>query len=222
MLPTTQTLTKKFKSTLHEVPDHLRAAMQLDCLVKTMPPDGACLFSCAADWIRGGVHHMESLRKEAHLFMIQNWDYYKELIPVPFRELVGTGENARLVVLDSYDLVKRFLLSDDSLYCYSNSSVDLQNLANMFDMRIAIFTYSINGTVTPHWTWIDPNPAISMKNSFKDRLSFKEMWLYHQDDVHYDLLVSRPLTEPSVYKYLPPVTDAQAQSIKPTTTEVIS
>ena len=48
------------------------------------------------------------------------------------------------------------------------------------------------------------------------------MWLYHQDDVHYDLLVNRPLPEPSVYKYLPPVTDAQAQSIKPTTTEVIS
>ena len=91
----------------------------------------------------------------------------------------------------------------------------------MYDMRIAIFTYSVNGTVTPHWTWIQPDPAISMKSSLKDRLAFKEMWLYHQDDVHYDLLVNRPLPEPSVYTYLPPVTDASRQPIKTTITEGI-
>lgn len=60
-------------------------------------------------------------------------------------------------------------------------------------MLIAIFTYSSRGTIAPHWTWVDPDPSLSSKSPYKNKLLFKEMWLLHEDNVHYDLLVPRPL-----------------------------
>ena len=193
------------KVTIREVPVHLQESMQLDCLVKGMPGDGACLFYSGAEWIFGSVEHMETLRKQAHLFIVKNWDYYLPFITLPFKETVGVGKNATQVDIKTYDEMKKFLLSNESLYCYSNSSLDLSNLANMYDMKIAIFTYSSAGSVTPHWTWVHPDPAISSKSPYKNKLCFKEMWLYNEQNVHYDLLVSRPIPTPppTNYCYVP-------------------
>ena len=138
---------------------------------------------------------METFRKQAHLFIVQNWDYYRPFITLPFKETVGVGD------IKTYDEMKKFLLSNKSLY----SSLDLSNLANMYDMKIAIFTYSNAGSVTPHWTWVHPDPAISAKSPYKNKLCFKEMWLYNEHNVHYDLLVSRPIPTPppTHYSYVP-------------------
>ena len=109
---------------------------------------------------------------------------------------MGVGSSSFKVEINTYDEMKKFLLSDRSLYCFSNSSLDLSNLANMYDMRIAIFTYSSGGSVVPHWTWIQPDPAISQRSPYRNQLMFKEMWLLHEDRVHYNLLVSRPTPRP--------------------------
>ena len=75
----------------------------------------------------------------------------------------------------------------------------------MYDIRIAIFTYSSRGTVTPHWTWVDPDPNVSSKSPYRNKLMFREMWLFHEDNVHYDLLVPRPTSSPPpVSSYIPP------------------
>ena len=108
---------------------------------------------------------METLRKLAHLFIVKNWDYYMPFITLPFKETVGVGQNATKVDIETYDEMKNFLLSKKSLYCYSNSSLDL---SNMYDMKIAIFTYSSAGSVVPHWTWVHPDPAISAKSPYKN------------------------------------------------------
>ena len=113
---------------------------------------------------------METFRKDAHLFIVKNWDYYRPFITLPFKETVGVGKDATTVDIKTYDEMKKFLLSNKSLYCFSNSSLDLSNLANMYDMKIAIFTYSSAGSVTPHWTWVHPDPAISAKSPYKNKL----------------------------------------------------
>ena len=63
-----------------EVPPHLQGAMQLDCLVKRMPRDGACLFNAFSEYILAGVEHMETFRKECHRFIVKHWDYYEPFI----------------------------------------------------------------------------------------------------------------------------------------------
>jgi hypothetical protein len=98
---------------------------------------------------------METFRKQAHLFIVENWDYYRPFVTLSFNETIGVGTMARKANIKTYDEMTKFLLSKDSLYCYSNSLLDLSNLANMYDMRIAIFTYSSAGSVVPHWTWVN-------------------------------------------------------------------
>ena len=191
---------KAFKCTLREVPENL------DCLIKKMPGDGSCLFCCGSDWLFGGVQNMKEFRKQAHRFIVENWDYYYNFICLPFNETIGVGSSARPVEIKTYEGMKKFLLSDDSLYCFSNSSLDLSNMANMYDMRIAIFTYSSRGTVAPHWTWVDPDPNVSSKSPYRNKLMFREMWLFHEDNVPYDLLVLRPTPPPAPFSsYIPPV-----------------
>ena len=206
---------------LEEVPIHLQDAMQLDCLVKSMPGDGACLYYCGADLVLGGWEHMETLRKQGHRFIVENWDYYRPFISLPFVETIGVGAAKRTVTKKTYGDMKKFLLSNESIYCYSNSSLDLTNLANMYDMKIAIFTYSSGGSVVPHWTWVHPDPAISAKSPYKNKLLFREMWLYHEDNSHYDLLVPRPIPSPAKYSYVPTMSSsstAQEPSSLPSST----
>ena len=106
---------------LEEVPIHLQDAMQLDCLVKSMPGDGACLYYCGADLVLGGWEHMETLRKQGHRFIVENWDYYRRFISLPFVETIGVGAAKRTVTKKTYDDMKKCLLSNESIYCYSNS-----------------------------------------------------------------------------------------------------
>ena len=88
---------------------------------------------------------VEQFRKQSHRFIVENYEYYQPFICLPFIEQVGVGSSSFKVEIKTYDEMKKFLLSDRSLYCFSNSSLDLSNLANMYDLRIAIFTYSSGG-----------------------------------------------------------------------------
>ena len=81
---------------------------------------------------------------------VKHWEYYEPFITIPFTETVGVGAKSKTVQINTYSEMKRFLLSDDSLYCFSNSSLDLSNVTNMYDMKIAVFTYSSGGSLVPH------------------------------------------------------------------------
>ena len=139
---------------------------------------------------------------QAHQFIIQNWDYYRGFINLPFVEFNGITRQE--VTITTYPEVRRFFMSRDSLYCYSGSELDLANVANMYDAKIAVFKYSSGGSITPHWTWIHPDPVMVSKSAHRHRLCFKEIWLYNEVDSHYDLLVPRPIPPPPItYNYAP-------------------
>ena len=124
--------------------------------------------------------------------MIDNWAYYCGFFPTPFTETVGVGFEARQVTFNTQSELIQFLLSDESLKLYNSSSVDLANLANMFGFRIAIFEHG--NDIIPRWTWITPDQEISFFSSYRNQ-SLPDMWLYHEQNVHWDLLVSRPPLE---------------------------
>ena len=67
------------------------------------------------------------------------------------------------------------------------------SLANMFGIRIATFTYNIKGQ-PPRWTWTSPDQYISSYSQHKD-VERPDMWLFHKDDCHYDLLVPREVVQ---------------------------
>merc|ERR1711954_465992 len=103
---------------------------------------GACLYNCASDWLYGSHKHMAQLRREAHNFMVENFNFYKQFITLPYSETVEVGPRRTQITIYTYDKMIRFLQSDQSLYCFSSSSLDLANIASMFNIRVVVFVYS--------------------------------------------------------------------------------
>ena len=68
-------------------------------------------------WLLGSMPKMVELRKSAHLFIVDNFDFYKHFVSLPFIETVGTGIYAKNVNITTYEEVKQFLLKDEYLYC---------------------------------------------------------------------------------------------------------
>ena len=77
-----------------------------------------------------------------------------------------------------------FLKSEDSLNVYSNGH-ELLAVANMFKINIHIFTYE--GKVG-RWTEVGPDPAFPSPPDIVANWA-PEMFLYHSNNNHYDLLV---------------------------------
>ena len=175
-----------------EVPEQLKDYLGIDAVIVPIKGDGSCLYGSASAHIYQDQKHANELRRSCHKFMIDNWAYYNGFFPTPFTETVGVGFEARQVTLNTQSELIQFLLSDESLKLYNSSSVDLANLANMFGFRIAIFEHG--NDIIPRWTWITPDQEISFFSSYRNQ-SLPDMWLYHEQNVHWDLLVSRPPLE---------------------------
>ena len=47
--------------TFHEVPEYQKELVAVDCMIRTVPGDGACLFNCAALVLYGIVEKMNNL-----------------------------------------------------------------------------------------------------------------------------------------------------------------
>ena len=179
-----------FKPVYKEIPNHLAEAASVDAMVKTMPGDGACLYNCASEWLLGSYSYMTDLRREAHSFIVQNFDFYKQFICLPYCETVGVGTNRKQIYIQTYDEMIKFLQSEDSMFCFSSSSLDLANIATMFNIRIIVFVFSSNGSVVPRWDWIHPNPELVMKSPrYNPSRETHDLWLFHEDNCHYDVLV---------------------------------
>ena len=172
-----------------EVPEQLKDYLGIDAVIEPIIGDGSCLYGSASAHIYQDQKHANELRRSCHKFMIDNWAYYNGFFPTPFTETVGVGFEARQVTFNTQSELIQFLLSDESLKLYNSSSVDL---ANMFGFRIAIFEHGNN--IIPRWTWITPDQEISFFSSYRNQ-SLPDMWLYHEQNVHWDLLVSRPPLE---------------------------
>ena len=125
---------------------------------------------------------------------------------IPFRETVGVttfDQNGKrlfewkAVVCDTEEDYLAFLNSESSLYSYSNSSVDLEVIAAMFGMNIAIFSFGIQG-LQPRWSWITPNWEVSSLSEYRRPQGIADLWLYHQDESHYDRLIMRSNASASI------------------------
>ena len=70
--------------------------------------------------------------------------------------------------------------------------MDLNCIATLFNIKIAVFVFSSTGSIIPRWDWILPNmDLISRSPRYHHQQEQKEMWLFNEDSVYFNLLVPR-------------------------------
>ena len=118
--------------------------------------------------------------------VVNNWQYYKDKIALPFTEVLGVGKNATEITINTEEEMIAFLKTKDALNVNS-AFHEIIAMANIFKIHIHVFTYVGD---SGNWNYISPDPemAATTEIEFKDFLS--DMYLYHSDDNHYNLLVS--------------------------------
>jgi len=129
----------EFHSDFHPLPEHMKIDIQVDCMIYTAKPDGACLFNCASEWLLGSSDRMRELQKCCHGFIVENYDFYKHIMSLRFHETIGVGNYARHITIQTHEEFISFLLSEESLYSYSASSIDLSCIATLFNINIYAF-----------------------------------------------------------------------------------
>ena len=98
--------------------------------------------------------------------MADHWDtYYKNIIPLPFVETVGVGQQAKVVKKNTREEMLEFHYSDESMMVYNNS----QMIYAMASISIFTFTYGPGGEI---WSDVSSDPQMA-KNA---EISFRK-WL---------------------------------------------
>ena len=155
--------------------------------------NGACFDNSAAAHIYEDPIQGLNLKRVRQSFIVQNWSYFGLFFPIPFIERVGTGNESYMICCETYEDLAKFLLNEESLFLFSNSSIDIVALATMFHIDVHIFTYNrvtTNGDSLPErWTTVYPDRLLQPYSPIPPG-EISPLYLYHADNSHYDLLVN--------------------------------
>ena len=94
-----------------------------DHVIYKVKGDVACFYSSCAAHIYQDDSHMQTLRMISHNFIIDNWWFFRDFIPLPYITTVGTGELSYNVCIEDETELHSFLRSPDSLMSWSDSQV---------------------------------------------------------------------------------------------------
>ena len=150
-------------------------------------PDGACLFNCTSLHIYGDESKSVDIRKSVNAHIYKNWSFYRNKVALPFTETVITKNGKKVIKCDTEEEFLAFILSEDSNKAFSNF-LEIIALSNILDIKINIFTYG-KDIPKPRWTEIVPNAEIRDPINTLDGKSIDDMYLYHSNDNHFDLLL---------------------------------
>ena len=143
--------------------------------------NGACLENCTAMHLFKDQALGVKVKRIVNDHMVSNLDYYSNMIQYPYKEFIFAEQD--YIVINTPDELKDFLQSDRSLTVYSNDQ-EILAIANLFNIRISIFSY--NGE-SGYWNHVYPDPAFG---ACRDKETWApNMSLYHNKNTHYDLLI---------------------------------
>ena len=148
---------------------------------------GLCGANVAAAHCYGDVSMGRIVRRKVNLHKIAFWDLYKVEYVFPFTEMVGLKRTSFKTENDFLTFLSQNPNSDFLWMTHS----DLQAISNMYNMNINIL--SVNVPVPgPHgsfarWTSLSPDRRI--KFDIESRVNREDLFIYHHDDNHYDLLI---------------------------------
>ena len=104
---------------------------------------------------------------------------------LPYSETVGVGNNSKTITKNTREAMLDFLRSDEALVVFSNSQ-EVIAVANIFNIKINIFTYSHD---KQGWSEVHPDPIMVATTEVTFGQWDPDMFLYYSMDTHYDLLV---------------------------------
>ena len=147
--------------------------------------NGRCLENCTAIHTLGDEEEGIEIRKMINNRMADDWEsYWKTKIALPFKEVL-TVDGEEVVIEKGTDKeMIEFLRSEIALKVYSTGH-EILAIANLFNIRVHIFTYKGN---SGRWNVVHPDPASGASVELGASWA-PDMFLYHSNDIHYDLLV---------------------------------
>lgn len=147
--------------------------------------DGACLTNCASVHFFGTENNGPKLKKRLDHHIADNWDYYKDYIPLPYKETIGVGKAAREIEIHEEEEYLSFLRNDESLKVYTDSH-EILALANLFKISIHIFSF---GGKSVNWNHVSPDTNVDFNDINEHAVETSDMALYHNWENHFDLLI---------------------------------
>ena len=109
---------------------------------------GSCLYkACASHISEFGLLSREVDYKELRRFtnekLMEWWDSFSRFFSWPMQFTLGVGENSRTKSIQGPEEYFKFLKSQDSMDCYSESEVDLWVLCYVMNTTIGALTYNL-------------------------------------------------------------------------------
>ena len=122
-------------------------------------------------------------------FLADRWHYYKNKISFPFVRKIGASGDVIRFDIGEEEKYRQFLRTKRAALLWTDS-VDLQVMANMYQMQIKIITTKGPEDSHPTVNMIGPDPEL---NNFKliPEGKVSDMKLLHYDESHYNLVISK-------------------------------
>ena len=156
-----------------------------------VPGNGSCGPNCASALLFGDEVFGPKLRRSMNHHMAKHWNIrYKDITQCspghPFVRKLGDGE---VSFTDPEDLLEFLTKSQDAELMWTDSE-DLAVISDMYQMKIKIITSKGLEDSNPNVNWIYPEKTMEGFAELKD-VQIGEMVLYHEDDCHFNLIVSK-------------------------------
>ena len=152
-------------------------------------PSGACLTFCAGVQFHDDENQGPNVKLEVNNQISEKFEeFYINEIGLPYTETVGVGEARVEITLKTVDEAKEFFKDpkSGSLDIYSNQA-EMKAIANIYNTNIHVFTFG-QPNCEPKWTSVGPDPSLFSEAQFPKNTT-TDMYLYHEYDNHFDLLV---------------------------------
>ena len=176
---------------IRDVPMNCRHLVKEDDVLYVVPGDGCCGPNCAAAFLFSDEIFGPKLRRKMNLFMAKHWNLRYKFITQcspghPFRRRLR-GDYVSFT--DSKKLLRYLKNSENASFMWSDSE-DLAIIADMYQLQIKVITTKGKDDQNPTINYI--TPELKMKQFAESKnADLGEMVLFHEDDSHFNLVVSR-------------------------------
>ena len=181
-------------------------------LIKTIPATGGCCYASVSWALYGDCHNFKSLRKEAHKFLIDSWSMsgYDSFMTWPHQviEVVDKGRSNRFEISNKLDYFD-YLLNDCSMVSFTESAIELQNLSNLLNIKINLFSYRKSDGTQIHQIYT-PNELVKEFSPIIQKDENLSIVLYHEIDAHFEVVVDKG--NPLSYNLISPFRDESADN----------
>ena len=177
-----------------EIPERHRRYFTPDCVVKTIRGTGGCAYAAVCHKLLSDQDQFRLFREACHNFLIRVWNMMQiarfMVFPFPITVISDDADQVKVIQIESENQYLDFLKKPESLTSFSESNIEIQNMSNVLNVDIHVFTYSQTECYTQVFK---PMPHITSWSewAFPSNDGLNTVVLYHQEHTHFETIVSR-------------------------------